>query len=128
LLSQINAGRKNHFQWEINGSKASMQWVQENPNELWIGHRDEPNQILIKDPALMHPEARLVTGYPGGHAEGYPDSHAQLFKAVYNYIGCSQPGDPKPFPTFWDGYREGRLCEAILTSAKEGRWVEVDGK
>ena len=125
LLSQINAGRKNHFQWEINGSKASLQWVQENPNELWIGHRDEPNEILIKDPALMHPEARQVAGYPGGHAEGYPDTFAQLFKAVYTYIGCGQPGDPKPFPTFWDGYRESRLCEAVQASAAEERWVDI---
>lgn len=69
-LSQVSAGRKNYFWWEVSGSKASLRWEQEDPNTLWIGHRDRPNEVLVKDPALMHPQARPAAGYPGGHAEG----------------------------------------------------------
>ncbi len=124
-LSQINAGRKNHFFWELNGSRASIWWDQENPNELWLGHRDQPNELALKDPALMLPDARPYAGYPGGHAEGYPDTHMRLFKSVYDYISEGDFNQPPSFPTFKDGWRELVLCEAIQRSAVEGRWVEV---
>ncbi|MBN1538476.1 MAG: Gfo/Idh/MocA family oxidoreductase [Anaerolineales bacterium] len=124
-FSQINAGRKNHFFWEINGSLASMWWDQENPNELWIGHRDQPNEMVIKDPALMQAEARSYAGYPGGHAEGYPDTHMRLFKTVYETIALGDFNQIPSYPTFEDGWRELVLCEAIQKSAVEGCWVDI---
>lgn len=124
-LSQINAGRKNHFFWEINGSQASIWWDQENPNELWIGYRDKPNELVMKDPALMQPEARPFAGYPGGHAEGYPDTHMRLFKTVYEYIAEGKFYQPPPFPTFEDGWSEMVLCEAIQKSALLKQWMEI---
>jgi predicted dehydrogenase len=125
LLSQINPGRKNNFWWEINGSKASLHWRQEVPNQLWIGHRDEPNEVLLKDPALMDENARNYASFPGGHAEGYPDTFKQLFKEVYSYIACADYSLPRSFPTFRDGWRELVLCEAIASSAAQERWVKV---
>lgn len=126
LLSQVSAGRKNNLWWELNGSKASMSWRQENPNELWIGHRQKPNEFLLKDPALMQPEARSSAAYPGGHAEGYPDTFMQLFKRFYSYIEAGDYTQPRPFATFKDGHRELVLCEHIQRSAKERRWVNVE--
>jgi predicted dehydrogenase len=125
LLSQLNAGRKNNFWWEINGSEASLSWHQESPNELWIGHRDSPNELLLKDPALMHPAARGIASYPGGHAEGYPDTFKQLFKSVYSYIARGDLNQPRAFPTFRDGWRGLVLCDAIARSSTEQRWVKV---
>lgn len=125
LLSQINAGRKNNFWWEVNGSQASLYWRQETPNQLWIGHRDSPNELLLKDPALMSPSARASAAYPGGHAEGYPDTFKQLFKAVYAYLAAGDLGQPRSFPTFRDGWRELVLCDAIALSSAEQRWVKV---
>ena len=124
-LSQVSAGRKNNFWWELNGSKASMSWRQENPNELWIGYREKPNEFLIKDPSLMQPEARISAAYPGGHAEGYPDTFVQLFKSFYAYIADGDFGKPRPFTTFEDGRRLLVLCEAIQHSAEEHRWIDV---
>lgn len=124
-LSQVSAGRKNNFWWEINGSKASMSWRQENPNELWMGYREKPNEVLTKDPSLMRPSARSIAAYPGGHAEGYPDTFAQLFKSFYAYIAAGDFNKERPFATFEDGRRELILCEAIQRSAEERRWVEV---
>ena len=43
-LSQVSAGRKNHLNWEINGSEASAAWRAERPEELWIGRRDTPER------------------------------------------------------------------------------------
>jgi len=127
-VSQVSAGRKNRLFYEINGSKASLSWDSEKPNELWIGHRTEPNQILMKDPALLSPEARAVTSYPGGHNEGFPDTFKQLYTKIYNYILAGDFSQPTDFPTFADGHYEMQLCEAIEQSAREHAWIKVKSK
>ncbi len=124
-VSQVSAGHKNRLGWEINGAEASLGWQQENPNELWIGRRDGPNGIVPKDPSLIHAEVRGVASYPGGHAEGYPDTFKQLFNTVYAYIAAGDYRAPAGFATFEDGHREIVICDAIQHSAQEGRWVTV---
>lgn len=125
-VSQICAGRKNRLAFEIDGSKSSLAWDSERPNELWIGHREGPNEVLLKDPSLLTPQARDFAGYPGGHSEGFPDTFRQLYRAVYGYIRAGDRTAPPNFPTFADGHEEILLCEAIECSAREGRWVEVE--
>ena len=124
-VSQVSAGRKNHFCYEIDGSEGSLAWNQEQPNTLWIGKRREPNRDLIKDPALMSPETRGFAAYPAGHAEGYPDTFVQLFKEFYAYIERGDMGGPRPFPTFEAGHAGLVLCEAIAASARDRKWVNV---
>jgi predicted dehydrogenase len=124
-LSQVTAGRKNFFWFEISGSKTAMHWEQENPNEMWIGHRDQPNEILPKDPSLFHPEVRALTGFPGGHAEGYPDTFLQVFRQFYKAIETGKMPETGQFATFEDGHHEMILCDAIKKSAAEKRWVKV---
>jgi len=124
-LSQVSAGRKNMLWFEISGSKSAMRWQQENPNELWMGFRDQPNQVLSKDPSLFHASTRALTGFPGGHAEGYPDTFVQVFKQFYNAIKTGKMPETGKFATFEDGHHEMELCEAIRISALENRWVKV---
>ena len=125
-VSQVSSGRKNRLFYEINGSKSSLGWDSERPNELWIGHRTEPNQALMKDPSLLSPEARAVSSYPGGHNEGFPDTFKQLYNKVYNYILAGDFDITPDFPTFADGHYEMLLCEAIERSAREKVWVKVN--
>jgi hypothetical protein len=73
----------------------------------------------------LHPSVRPFASYPGGHSEGFADTFKQLFRAVYDYIEAGDFTAPRPFPTFADGHREAILCEAILTSHRERRWVDV---
>ena len=103
---------------------ASLAWNSERPNELWIGHRDRPNELLLKDPSLLGETARPFAGYPGGHNEGFPDTFKQLYRAVYSRISGDAP-TPVGFPTLEDGHREVVLCEAILHSHRSQRWVTV---
>jgi predicted dehydrogenase len=124
-VSQVNAGRKNQLSFEIAGSKGSIAWDSEQPNHLWLGYREKPNEILVKDPALLSETARYYTGYPGGHAEGFPDTFKQLYRAIYGYLAAGDFSKPKPFPTFEDGHYEVMLGDAILTSHKERRWIEI---
>jgi predicted dehydrogenase len=124
-VSQVSSGRKNRLFYEINGSKSSISWDSERPNEMWVGHRDAPNQILMKDPALLHPEARSISSYPGGHQEGFPDTFKQLYNKIYSYLLAGNYTSLPDFPTFADGHYEMLLCEAIERSAREARWIAV---
>jgi len=124
-VSQVSAGRKARLWFEVDGSEGSLAWHSESPNVLWIGHRNEPNQRMMKDPALMSPEARGYAAYPGGHIEGYPDTFVQLFKDFYGYIAAGDFKAPRSFPTFETGHEELVLCDAIAASARERRWVAL---
>ena len=124
-VSQVSSGRKNRLFYEINGSRSSLGWDSEKPNELWIGHRTAPNQILMKDPSLLSPQARAVASYPGGHNEGFPDTFKQLYAKVYDYILAGDFTKTPDFPTFADGHYEMQLCEAIERSARDKTWIEV---
>jgi len=124
-VSQVSSGRKNRLFFEISGSKSSLGWESERPNELWIGHRTEPNQVVMKDPSLLLPEAQVTASFPGGHNEGFPDTFKQLYAKVYAYILAGNYTQTPDFPTFADGHYEMQLCEAIERSAKEGKWVKV---
>jgi predicted dehydrogenase len=124
-VSQVNAGRKNQLTFEIAGSKAALAWNSERPNELWIGHRDRPNEVIIKDPSLFSPDAQRFTNYPGGHNEGFPDTFKQLYRAIYDYLEVGDFDAPRPFPTFADGHHEVVLSEAILHSHLNQSWVQV---
>jgi predicted dehydrogenase len=126
-VSQVSAGRKNRIVIEINGSKASLAWDGERPNELWMGYRDRPNEVLIKDPALMLPEARPYARYPAGHDEGFADTHTAINRSIYNFIrdGGYASGREVDFPTFADGHRENVLADAILQSDSRRGWVDV---
>lgn len=127
IVSQVSAGKKNSLSFEADGSKQALSWNSEEPNSLWIGHREKPNEVLIKDPDLLDPEVRGYASFPGGHAEGFPDTSKQLFLQVYDYIlrGGPESGELPSFPTFEDGAREVRICDAVLKSCDELAWVEV---
>ena len=122
-VSQVSAGRKNSLVYEIDGSSSAAAWNAERPDELWIGHRGRPNELLLRDPAILNAAGRRATGLPGGHAEGYGDTFKALYAAVYRAVAAGRPGDD--YPTFADGHDEMLVCEAVAKSSREQRWVEV---
>jgi predicted dehydrogenase len=124
-VAQVCAGRKNRLFFEIDGAKQALSWDSEHPNEMWIGRRDGPNGLLMKDPSLLSVETRQIVSYPGGHQEGFPDTFKQLQGKVYRYLKAGNLEAKPDFPTFSDGHYEMLLCEAVELSAKEGRWVKV---
>ncbi len=124
-VSQLTAGRKNSLRYEIAGAEHAIWFDGERPNELWLGHRDRPNELIYKDPGLMAGPVRRYIDYPGGHNEGYPDTFKMCFRAFYDYIAASDFSATPAFPTFEEGHREIVLCEAILRSQDEQRWVNV---
>jgi predicted dehydrogenase len=125
VVSQVSAGRKNSLRFEIDGSLGALAWDSERPEELWLGHRERANEVLLCSPALLEPEAATRTTLPAGHAEGFADTFKELYRAVYRTVAAGGMSDEPDFPTFADGHRENVLAEAVLRSARERRWVEV---
>lgn len=124
-VSQISAGRKNSLQWEIDGAGASAAWDSEMPDHLWLGHRDRPNEMLQRNPALMRPAGSAAAALPAGHVEGFADTFGALFRAVYADVVAGRPADRPPYATFADGHDEMLVGDAVAESARMGRWVDV---
>jgi predicted dehydrogenase len=124
-ISQLSAGRKNSLEYEIDGSTDAISWDSEQPDQLWIGHREAPNEILIRNPALMGDAAQAAAFLPGGHVEGFADTFRALFAAVYADVANGTPADAPTYPTFADGHDEMLVGDAIATSSREGRWTAV---
>lgn len=126
-VSQVSAGRKNQLSFELNGSQKSAFWNQEEPEKLWLGHRDQPNQVLLADPALVFPDVRPSVHLPGGHNEGWPDALKNQMLQFYTYIrdGKDPSKDRPGFATFEDGHLSVCITEAILESNAKGQWVKV---
>jgi predicted dehydrogenase len=122
-VSQMSAGRKNMFTFDIYGTKAGVSWNQERPDELWIGQRNHPNQIILKDPTLLYPKAAAYADLPGGHSEGYDDTHKQVFKRFYDRV--ANPAAHVEYPTFEDGLWGMQLLEKVAESAERRGWVTV---
>jgi predicted dehydrogenase len=99
--SQVSAGRKNGLQIEVYGTKSSVAWNQERPDE---------------------PGARSYADLPGGHSEGYDDTFKQVFRRFYRSIGESAAPD---YPQFVDGLRQMVILDAVLESHSKRGWVNV---
>jgi predicted dehydrogenase len=124
-VSQIAAGRRNQLAFELDCSAGSVAWNSERNEELFIGRRGRPNELLLKDPTLLAPPAAAVTSYPPGHAEGYPDTFKHLYAAVYAAVAeGGMPAEPT-FPSFAAGHRANVIGEAIGRSSRNGRWTVV---
>jgi predicted dehydrogenase len=120
--SQVSAGRKNGLSIEIYGTKSSVTWNQERPDELWSGQRETANQIYIKDPSLLKTGARSYADLPGGHSEGYDDTFKQVFRRFYRSIDASAAPE---YPQFADGLRQLVILNAELESHRTRRWVDL---
>lgn len=126
-VSQVSAGRKNRLSFEVNGSGASVAWDQETPQQLWVGHRAQPNQLLSDDPGLMNADVAHSAHFPGGHIEGWPDAFRNMMLQFYTAVREGRPPakNHSPFATFYEGARVMSVVDAILQSHRQQRWIKV---
>lgn len=117
-VSQVNAGRKNCIRFDVAGTKAAFAWDSERPNTLHVGTRGDANRVIERQPGEY-------SDYPGGHAEGFPDTFKMLYRAVYADILNGKKSASPLYATFADGHREVQFCEAVLESHRRGTWVRM---
>ena len=124
-ISQLSPGRKNSLAYQIDGSSSAVAWDSEQPDSLWIGHRDRPNELLLRNPALMNGAGAAAARLPGGHVEGFADTFGAVFTAVYDDVLAGRPSDDPRYATFAAGHEEMLIGDAVLESVRTGTWARV---
>ena len=124
VVSQVSAGRKNRLWIELDGAEEALAFDQEQPEELWSGRR-EALTIVRRDPVTLSPAASRFAFLPGGHPQGYADCFDAFVADFYESVrsGSTVEG----MPTFSDGLRAAHITDAVLTSSRDERWVDVEG-
>src|SRR4029078_13689522 len=92
----------------VYGEKASLEWVQEQPNELILRPSDAPQQILSRGFGYLAPAAQRASRIWPGHPEGFLAAFANLYTDIADIIVARRTGvaaDPlaSQFPTVEDG-------------------------
>jgi predicted dehydrogenase len=112
LVGGTAPGRKNQLLLECEGSGGGFTWDQEEP------------ELLVERPLEGGPRRVWKSGelarFPPGHGEGYGDAFRNILDAAYGAMRGEPHGS---FATFADGHRGMQILEAIVRSAREGRWV-----
>lgn len=95
---------------------------QENPETVWLGSQTLA-EVVQRDPAQGAPEQRRLSVLPAGHPQGY----AQCFENFVADTYAAVRGERREgLPTFHDGVRSAHIVDAVLRSARTGRWVDVE--
>jgi predicted dehydrogenase len=121
LVSQVSPGRKNRLWFEIDGTRSSFAFDQEDPERLWIGAR-EAQTVVVRDPGWLAPAAARYASLPAGHAQGYADAFDAFVADAY---AAMRGATPEGLPTFADGLRAARITEAVLASSRSKTWHDV---
>jgi predicted dehydrogenase len=122
VISQVSAGRKNRLWLEVDAAREALAFDQEGPESLWLGRR-EAATLLRRDPATLSPEAARLAVLPAGHPQGYQDCFNLFVADVFSAVETGAA--PDGLPLFADGLRAACITDAVLTSAREERWVDV---
>jgi predicted dehydrogenase len=121
VVSQVSPGRKNRLWFSFDGTDASYAFDQEEPDQMWVGRRDE-NRIVLRDPNNLGAAASRLARLPAGHAQGYQDAFSAFVADVYAAVRGQKPDG---LPTFEDGLRAANITEAVVTSSANSTWTEV---
>jgi predicted dehydrogenase len=126
VISQLSAGRKNRLWIEVDGMHQSAVFDQEQPEQLWIGS-EAGAQVLVRDPNRGSAEQRRLSTLPAGHPQGYAQCFENYVVDSYAAVDANAGHGqiPEGLPTFADGARAARICDAMLRSATSGEWVSV---
>lgn len=121
VISQVSAGRKNRLWLEIDGTTGSAVFDQENPETVWLG-REQESAVLHRGEAGAHPDQARLNRIPAGHPQGWTDAFTAFVTDSY---AAFRGRLPEGLPTIGDGLRSVQLIDAVLTSARDQKWVEV---
>ncbi|MDO9465215.1 MAG: Gfo/Idh/MocA family oxidoreductase [bacterium] len=125
--AQVCAGRKCNIDIQVYGTEKSLAWNHERPSELWMGKRNEANEIFFESPLLQHKSTQHYATLPSGHPMGYRDAVLNLFRDYYNTIKDKREGNKaiSNHPDFIAGHNEMLVLEAALESVEQRTWTEV---
>ena len=131
--SQVTHGRENDVTIEVDGTKGSLSWRQENPNELWVRKNGQPHQLYTRDPnaPFTSPVAGESCRLPSGHPEAFFEAFANIYRAAYDNMALRIAGQKFEtvdtlYPNIYDG-AEGMyfIQQSVASSNENGKWLPM---
>ena len=127
-ISQICAGHKNGLGINVSGTKMGLEWYQESPDKLIIGHRNTPNEYILLGAQNISPAVSRFLPLPAGHPCGWVDALKNAINEFYIYIRTGKYVNKKVnYPTFEDGHQIMQLIEACIQSDQTSSWIQLPG-
>lgn len=129
--SQIAVGHDNGLRIRVYGTKASIEWAQENPNYLKVSYLDKGTEMLSRGRDKLYPHAASYSRIPSGHPEGYFEAFANIYNTFSKALLKKKAGealteDDLDFPTVQDGINGVKFIDACVASSQKGAvWLEV---
>ena len=131
--SQISHGRENDLEIEIDGTKGSLRWRQENPNELIYRENGKAHQIYTRDPnaPFMNASGAGACRLPSGHPEAFFEAFANVYASAFDDIAKRAGGESIErkdtiYTNVYDGV-EGMyfIQQCVASSADGGAWLPL---
>lgn len=131
--SQISHGRENDLEIEIDGTKGSLRWRQESPNELIVRQNGKPHQIYTRDPnaPFMNSLGAGACRLPSGHPEAFFEAFANVYTAAFDdmvHRACGNTYDRRNtvYPNVYDGVEGMYFIEQCVQSSQDGAaWLPL---
>ncbi len=130
-VSMVAAGHLHGLRIRVYGEKGSLEWAQEQPNELILRPLDGPQQMLARGSDWLSPAARRASRLWPGHPEGYLEAFANIYTDIADVVLARRDGieaDPLAylFPTVEDGVQGVKFVDAAVVShQQDGRWMNA---
>lgn len=127
--SQISNGDENALSIRAYGTKASIEWHQEDPNDLLVKYANAPRRVYRRGNDYLGPEAKANSRTPFAHPEGFIEAFANIYVAAAGAIADRIEGRPAPaegydFPDIRDGIAGMAFIEtAVRSSQSSDKWV-----
>ncbi|HEV3211301.1 MAG TPA: Gfo/Idh/MocA family oxidoreductase [Chthoniobacterales bacterium] len=128
--SQISVGEENNLSIRVYGAKASLEWHQEDPNDLVVKYGDKPRRVYRRGNEYVSAVAKRFTRFPSGHPEAFVEAFANIYLEAARAIEAEVNGQTIPpdcdFPTVDDGVEGMAFIATAVESAKAGgAWTRM---
>ncbi|NNF03425.1 MAG: Gfo/Idh/MocA family oxidoreductase [Rhodothermales bacterium] len=128
--SQVSIGEENALTLRVYGTKAAIEWRQEEPNRLIVKHPDRPAQVYLRGNGYLCEAARRAGRIPPGHPEGFIEAFANIYAnaggAIAAHIDGREPDElDLDFPTVFDGARGVHFIHSAVASSREHSWIDM---
>jgi predicted dehydrogenase len=123
--SQVAVGHENGLRIRVYGDKASLEWFQEQPNQLRYSVLGETPRLITRGSSAAGGSANAITRIPGGHPEGFLEAFANLYRDFADQIQARKnqqaPSNSASLvPTVTDGLKGVEFVEKAVTSSTNG--------
>jgi predicted dehydrogenase len=130
--SQISHGRENDIFIEVDGTKGSLQWRQEEPNTMTVRVNGQPHKLYTRGGGpYLGQAAAAATRIPPGHPEGYLEAFANVYRHAYDAMVLRAEGKSFEkvntiYPNVYDGIEGMYFIQQSVASSKEGgAWLPL---